>query len=243
MAISHSRTVECPTFINFAQDKWSTKFVVYLYIGRSCMNIKLARLSILIGALLVAPVATSAVISQDEATAAVTQPQSVTSENKSEASQSDHEHKAHAKNKQSKDQHKDKHNKKYKHGDKGEKHHHHSYVHNVAMQAEALDLSDEQLGKIVRLHLNEDHEAHHLLKKDMKQTMKAFRKAVAQLAVDEEALRKLGQEHIDSFNAMVKHHVEERQAVLNILTPEQVGKLKEIKVEEKGKEKEHQHEH
>lgn len=223
------------------------------------MNIKLARLSILIGALLVAPVATSAVISQDTvaplqqkiAVSETAQSQNRKDENKSEAGQSGHENHEHGerskdkkgKDKKGKEKSKDKDKKKHDHGDKGEKHHHHSYVHNVAMQAEALDLSDEQLGKIVRLHLNEDHEAHHLLKKDMKQTMKAFRKAVAQLAVDEEALRKLGQEHIDSFNAMVKHHVEERQAVLNILTPEQVGKLKEIKVEEKGKEKEHQHEH
>jgi len=70
----------------------------------------------------------------------------------------------------------------------------------------------------------------------MKESMKAFRKAVAQPAVDEETLRKLGQEHIDSFNEMVAHHIEERKAVRSILTPEQVEKLKDIKIE-------HDHDH
>lgn len=125
----------------------------------------------------------------------------------------------------------------YDRGDKADhEHHHHSYAHNVVRQAEALGLSDEQLGKIVRIHLKEDPKAHDHLKKKMKESMKAFRKAVAQPAVDEETLRKLGQEHIDSFNEMVAHHIEERKAVRSILTPEQVEKLKDIKIE-------HDHDH
>ncbi|SFU50869.1 LTXXQ motif family protein [Nitrosomonas eutropha] len=110
-------------------------------------------------------------------------------------------------------------------------HHHHSYAHNIAGQAEALDLSDEQLGKIVRIHLKEDPKVHDHLKKKMKESMKAFRKAVAQPAVDEETLRTLGQDHVNSFNEMVAYHIEERKAIRSILTPEQIKKLKDVKTE------------
>lgn len=129
---------------------------------------------------------------------------------------------------------KDKGKEGHDHGDKGG--HHHSYAHNIAVQAEALGLSDEQLGKIIRIHLKEDPDAHDRLKKKMKESMKAFRKAVTQPSVDEAALRKLGQDFVDSFNEMVAHHVEERKAVLSVLSPEQIEKLKEIKTE-------HEHDH
>lgn len=118
------------------------------------------------------------------------------------------------------------------HGDKKDKHgHHHDYAHSIAMQAEALGLSDEQLGKIVRLHLKRDKQAHERIKEKMKASMKAFREAVSQPSTDDETLRKLGQAHIDSFNEMVNYHIQERKAVRSILTPEQIGKLKSIKTE------------
>lgn len=115
---------------------------------------------------------------------------------------------------------------------KGDKQHHghsHSYAHSVAMQAEALNLSDEQLGKIVRIHLKEDKQVHERIKQKIKENMKAFRKAVAEPAVDDETLRKLGQTLVDSFNEMVNYHIEERKVVRGILTPEQIGKLKAVK--------------
>lgn len=117
------------------------------------------------------------------------------------------------------------------HGKGNMEHHGHppSYAHSVAMQAEALGLSDEQLGRIVRFHLKEDKQVHERIKQKIKESMQAFREAVAQPAVDGETLRKLGQAHIDSFNEMVKYHIEERKAVRGILTPEQIGKLKEVK--------------
>lgn len=114
------------------------------------------------------------------------------------------------------------------HGGK-DQHGHHGYAHSIVMQAEALGLSDEQLGKIVRLHLKEDTQAHERIKQKMMESMKAFRKAVGEPATDDETLRKLGQAHIDSFNEMVKYHLEERKAVRSILTPEQLGKLKSVK--------------
>lgn len=117
------------------------------------------------------------------------------------------------------------------HGKGDMEHHGHppSYAHSVAMQAEALGLSDEQLGKIVRFHLKEDKQAHERIKQKMMESMKAFRKAVGEPATDDETLHKLGQAHIDSFNEMVKYHIDERKAVRSILTPEQIGKLKAVK--------------
>lgn len=120
----------------------------------------------------------------------------------------------------------------HKHGDKKDRHghhHHHDYAHSIAMQAEALGLSDEQLGKIVRLHLKGDKEAHERLKEKMKANMKAFQKGVSQPVTDDETLRKLGQAYVDSFNEMVTYHIQERKTVRSILTPEQIGKLKDIK--------------
>lgn len=119
------------------------------------------------------------------------------------------------------------------HGKGNMEHHGHppSYAHSVAMQAEALGLSDEQLGKIVRFHLKEDKEAHERIKQKMMESMQAFREAVAKPAVDDEKLRKLGQSAVDSFNEMIKYHIDERNAVRSILTPEQIRKLKEVKSE------------
>lgn len=114
------------------------------------------------------------------------------------------------------------------HGDKGKHGHGHGYAHSIAMQADALGLSDEQLGKIVRLHLKEDKQAHERIKEKMKASMKAFREAVSQPATDDETLRKLGQAHVDVFNEMVNYHIQERKTVRSILTPEQIGKLKGI---------------
>jgi len=111
----------------------------------------------------------------------------------------------------------------------GHGHGHGSYAHNVASQAEKLDLSDEQLGKIARLHMKDD-KAHKHLKHNLQKSMKALRSAIMEPGSDDETIRKLGQAHVNEFNAMVKHHIQERKAVHDILTPEQVEKLKSMKV-------------
>lgn len=220
------------------------------------MNIRLTGLSVLVGALFALPAAATAVspaavtlTQQGEAATLVqAQAQQHQVQNKEregkgqgysgESGYDGHDHGDQAKQEKGKGKgkNKDKGKEEHDHGDKESHGHHHSYAHNVAVQAEVLGLSDEQLGKIIRIHLKEDPKAHDRLKKKMKESMKAFRKAVAQPAVDEGTLRKLGQEHIDSFNEMVAHHIEERKAVRSILTPEQVEKLKDIKIE-------HDHDH
>ncbi|MXS84660.1 hypothetical protein ABO04_01710 [Nitrosomonas sp. HPC101] len=219
------------------------------------MNIRLTGLSILVGALFAIPATATAVspvtvapIQQGEvATLVLVQAQQHQfqskegEEEKGQGYSNESDHGSHGHNHgdqtkqekgmcKGKDKNKDGNKERHDHGDKGD-HHHHSYTHNVAVQAEVLGLSDEQLGKIVRIHLKEDPEVHGRLKNKMKESMQAFRKAVAEPAVDEETLRKLGQKHVDSFNEMIAHHVEERKAILSILTPEQIEKLKVIKTD------------
>lgn len=215
------------------------------------MNTRLTGLSILVGALFAIPAATATAISpvavtsiqQGEAATLVLaqaeqhQSQSRKGEGKGQGYSNKSDHDGHDHGDQAKQEkgkckgknkNKDGSKEGHDHGDKGG-HGHHSYAHNVAEQAEVLGFSDEQLGKIVRVHLKEDPKVHDRLKNKMKESMKAFHKAVADPAVDEETLRKLGQKHVDSFNEMIAYHAEERKAILGILTPEQIEKLKVIK--------------
>ena len=104
----------------------------------------------------------------------------------------------------------------------------HDYAHMIISHAEMLKLSDEQLGKIVRLHLK-NKEAHEELKHRLKEGMQAFRRESMNPGASEEQLRSLGKKHIDDFNAMIEHHIKERQAIQAVLSNEQKTLLKSIK--------------
>lgn len=60
--------------------------------------------------------------------------------------------------------------------------------------------------------------------------MKAFHKASMKPNTDDDKLRKLGKDHVDIFNAMVEQHIIERKAVHDVLTAEQINKLKTMKM-------------
>lgn len=124
----------------------------------------------------------------------------------------------------------DKHGEKKAKKDKKDKGHgHHGYAHIVATHADALGLSDEQLGKIARQHMRDDKE-HKRLKESMKQSMKALRKAIMDPGSDEETIHELGKSHVKEFSAMVRHHVRERKAVHEVLTPEQLEQLQSMEI-------------
>ncbi len=114
----------------------------------------------------------------------------------------------------------DKHGKKDKDKD---------YAHMVASHADALELTDEQLGKITRLEMKETKE-HKETKQKLRKNMKAFFKASMTPDTDNATLRKLGEKHVDLFNTMVEQHINERQAVHAILTVDQIDKLKTMKM-------------
>lgn len=117
----------------------------------------------------------------------------------------------------------------------GHGHHHghamkmrHDYAHVIISHTDELKLTDEQLGKIVRLHLK-NKEAHEELKHRLQEDMHAFRHESMNPGASDERLRSLAKNHIDNFNAMVEHHIKERQAIHAVLSEQQRGLLKSIK--------------
>nr|WP_281719750.1 Spy/CpxP family protein refolding chaperone [Nitrosomonas nitrosa] len=116
--------------------------------------------------------------------------------------------------------------------------HSHSYAQMVASHAEALQLTNEQLGKVVRLHMKGE-KAHKKLKQKMHKSHHAFKEASMKPSTDEAALDKLAKEHAADHQAMIDHHINERKVVHEILTPEQLSQLKTMKMHH-GK---HGHDH
>ena len=126
-----------------------------------------------------------------------------------------------------------------KHGKKD-----HNYAHMIASHADALELTDEQLGKITRLEMH-DTEAHKKTKQEVQKSMKAFHKASMKPGTNDAMLRKLGTEHVDEFNEMVDQHIRERKAVHDVLTADQIEKLKTMKMshDEHGDDQNGEHDH
>lgn len=130
------------------------------------------------------------------------------------------------KEKEGKDDH-DKHGDK-KHG--GMTKHGHDYAHLIIPHADKLKLSDEQLGKITRLHLKHE-QAHEKLKQKLHKSMKTFKKNSMKPGTSDAQLRELGKELAAAFNEMIEFHIKERQAVHAILSDDQKNQLKTMKIE------------
>ncbi len=106
----------------------------------------------------------------------------------------------------------------------------HDYAHMVLSHTDALKLSDEQLGKIVRLHLKNEKE-HEQLKEKLKESMQAFKKESMKPSTSDAHLHKLGKDHTDAFNAMVEYHIKERQAIHAVLSEDQKKQLHAMKID------------
>ena len=105
----------------------------------------------------------------------------------------------------------------------------HSYAHMVAMHADELELSDAQLGRIVRLHMKHAQE-HKQFKKKIRGSMMHFHHASMKPGTDDATLRKLGNNHVEAFKAMLEQHIRGRNVVHAILTAEQRNQLKTMKM-------------
>ena len=105
----------------------------------------------------------------------------------------------------------------------------HSYAHMIATHADELNLSDAQLGRFVRLHQKNSQE-HKQSKKKIHQGMKNLHHAGMKPSTDDATLRKLGNEHVEAFNAMLEQHIKNRNVVNAILTAEQREQLKTMKM-------------
>ena len=131
------------------------------------------------------------------------------------------------------------HHKKGKYGkDRGRKEHKsskfmhgggHSYANMIATHADELNLCDAQLGRFIRLHQKNSQE-HKQFKKKIHQGMKSLHHAGMKPSTDDATLRKLGNEHVEAFNAMLEQHIKNRNVVNAILTAEQREQLKTMKM-------------
>ncbi|WP_177167627.1 Spy/CpxP family protein refolding chaperone [Nitrosomonas marina] len=132
-----------------------------------------------------------------------------------------------------KDSHDNDHNSKKddKHGGKkgGMKKHMHDYAHLIIPHADKLKLTDEQLGKITRLHLKHK-KLHKKVKDALQDSMKAFKKASLKPGTSDAELRDLGKAVTKAFNDMIEHHIKERNAVHTVLTETQLKQLNSIKI-------------
>jgi hypothetical protein len=105
----------------------------------------------------------------------------------------------------------------------------HDYAHMIIPHADALKLSDEQLGKITRQHLKHKKE-HEKLKQKLHKSMKEFHSKSMQPSASDAQVLNLSKELTAAFNEMIEYHIKERQAVQAILSDEQKNQLNTLKL-------------
>jgi Spy/CpxP family protein refolding chaperone len=115
-----------------------------------------------------------------------------------------------------------------RHGEKSRSHE--GYADRVLMQADKLKLSDEQMGKIIRIHMQDRQKLRELFGK-LRDTMKSAYDAFLDPSADEATIRKDAMEHTKIFDQMVDTSLKDREAVNKVLTPDQLKQLKSLKGE------------
>jgi protein CpxP len=107
---------------------------------------------------------------------------------------------------------------------------HKGYAEIILQHLDELKLTDEQIGKITRIH-QENQKKMLDMGKRVKESMKAAHSAFLNPASDEAAIRKAAQEHAAAFNEMIETALKSRTAINAVLTQEQLQKLKSLKSE------------
>jgi len=107
---------------------------------------------------------------------------------------------------------------------------HKGYAEIVLQHIQELKLTDEQIGKITRIH-QENQQKIAEIGNRIKESMKAAHNTFLNPAADEPAIRKAAQEHTAAFNELVETALKSRNAINAVLTPEQLQKLKSLKNE------------
>jgi Spy/CpxP family protein refolding chaperone len=104
-----------------------------------------------------------------------------------------------------------------------------NYADMITSHAEALNLSDEQLGKIMRHHLKSSRENREIMQQAHK-SMKALRNASVSSDANDDLLRKHAKDHADAITELAEKRISQRKAMHNILSEEQLKKLKTMKI-------------
>jgi protein CpxP len=107
---------------------------------------------------------------------------------------------------------------------------HKGYAEIVLQHIQELKLTDEQIGKITRIHQDNQQKVAEIGKR-VKESIKAAHSIFLDPAADEAAIRKAAQEHTTAFNELVETALKSRNAINAVLTPEQLQKLKSLKNE------------
>lgn len=107
---------------------------------------------------------------------------------------------------------------------------HKGYAEIVLQHIDELKLTDEQIGKITRIHQQNQQKITDIVKR-AKESMTAAHSAFLNPAADEASIRKAAQEHTAAFNELVETALKSRNAINALLTPEQLQKLKTLKSE------------
>jgi len=103
------------------------------------------------------------------------------------------------------------------------------YADIVLQFANDLKLSDEQIGKITRIHQAAQKSMEELGPK-MHDSVKATHEVLLNPASDEAAIRKTAKEHTNLFNEVVETALKSRNEVNAVLTPDQLKQLQTKKV-------------
>lgn len=100
-----------------------------------------------------------------------------------------------------------------------------SYGDVVVEQSDALNLTDEQIGKIVRIQMTNKKTRKKLLDQPHKSMKKAF-KELHNPAADAALIRKAGAAHTADFDAFIEAELTIRNKIDAVLTTNQRAKLK-----------------
>ncbi len=101
---------------------------------------------------------------------------------------------------------------------------HKGYADVVLQYADELKLSDDQIGKITRIHLANQKKMMELGPK-LHETIKAAHEAYLNPASDEAAIRKAAKEHTVVFDELVETGLKTRKEIDAVLTPDQLKQL------------------
>lgn len=107
------------------------------------------------------------------------------------------------------------------------RHAHEGYTHLVLSEADELKLTDEQLGKIMRVRLQHKKTYREIMKK-MHESMSEEYKDFLNPSTEDAVIRKVAKERAAAFDQLVEEALKERDEVNAVLTPEQKKQLESV---------------
>ena len=107
---------------------------------------------------------------------------------------------------------------------------HAGYAHMVLSKSEKLDLSNDQLGSIMRIQIEYKKARKAFMKKLHENMLEAY-KGLMNPAIEENTIRDAAKKHTDALNKLVEDALKERSEVNAVLTEKQKSKLASIKNE------------